>query len=456
MTGARELFREERARFLGENPDIEQVEILLTDTNGIPRGKWLPVSALDSLERDGFRLPVSVLGETPSFGGRLDSEYGLSAGDPDGICAPVPGTLKRIPWRERPAAQLLVSMCDDDGTTPHPLDSRGILARAQSDLARLGLFPVAAVELEFSLYRPASDPDGPLQPLPGFSCNRLYELDALDDLAPFLDAVDRAAEMQGIPLAGMISELAPGQFELNLAHIRDACRVADHAVLFRRLVKRVAKRHGLDATFMAKPDGAKPGNGCHVHLSLVSDTGANRFDEPGAAPGAAGACLRHVVAGLIHTAPDVQLVFAPNVNSLRRFTPGAFAPLQAAWGYDHRIAAVRVPSSCGRNARLEHRIAGSDAQPYLVLAAILGGILRGLEQGNEPPPPLRPDETSSAGVDLSVSWSEATERFSQSSFAKRVFGERFQQLYANMKRLEQSELEREVPNTELKAYFHRA
>ena len=308
------MFRGERARFLRENPDIEQVEVLLSDTNGIPRGKWLPVSALDSLERDGFRLPVSVLGETPSFAGRLDSEYGLSAGDPDGICAPVPGTLKRVPWRERPAAQLLVSMCDDDGTTPHPLDSRGILARAQSGLARLGLFPVAAMELEFSLYRPASHPDGPLQPLPGFSCNRLYELDALDDLAPFLDAVDRAAELQGIPLAGMISELAPGQFELNLAHIRDACRVADHAVLFRRLVKRVAKRHGLDATFMAKPDGAKPGNGCHVHLSLVSDTGTNRFDEPGAAPGAAGAFLRHAVAGLIHTAPDVQLVFAPNVN----------------------------------------------------------------------------------------------------------------------------------------------
>ncbi len=456
MTAEPDAFAEERARFLESNPDIEQVEVLLTDSNGIPRGKWLPVAALESIARNGFRIPVSVFGETPSFASRLDTDYGLSPGDPDGLCVPVPGTLRRIPWRERPAAQLLVCMREDDGSTPHPFDSRGILARAQSRLLRMGFVPVAAVELEFSLFRRADSGAEPVQPAPGFRRNRLYELDALDDLAPFLDAVDRAAEAQAIPLAGMIPELAPGQFELNLSHVRDACRAADHAVLFRRLVKRVARSHGLDATFMAKPEGGKPGNGCHVHLSLASDAGENRFDEPAAAPDAAGPTLRHAVAGLVDSAPEVQLVFSPNANSLRRFAPGQFAPTNIVWGYDHRNAALRVPSACGPDARLEHRIAGADAQPYLALAAILGGVLQGLEQKTEPPPPIRPDETAGHGVQLATSWTEVIERFARSDFAGRVFGESFRSLYANMKRLEQSELERNVPDTELAAYFHRA
>ena len=454
MTAERDAFREERCRFLEANPDIEQIECLLPDSNGILRGKWLPRTALDTLEQTGVHLPESVFGETPSFGARLDPEYGLSPGDPDGVCKPVPGTLRRIPWRQRPAAQLLLTMCADDRETPHPFDTRGILARAQARLVRMGFCPVAAVELEFAVFRQADPSGGPRRFAPGFDRNRLYEADALEDLAPFLDAVDRAAEQQDIPVAGMVSELAPGQLELNLAHVRDACRAADHAVLFRRLVKRVARSHGLDATFMAKPNGGKPGNGCHVHLSLVSDGGENRFDEPGAATDSAGPTLRHAVAGLLATALDVQLVFAPNANSLRRFTPGSFAPTRATWGYDHRNAAIRLPSARGANARLEHRIAGSDAQPYLLLAAILGGVLQGLQRGAEPPLPLRADESSTAGNGLTASWEEVTERFARSSFAAEVLGKRFRNLYANMKRMERAELSREVPDTEFRTYFH--
>ena len=457
MNAEMEAFAEERARFLEANEDIEQIEVLLTDSNGIPRGKWLPVSALESIARKGFRIPVSVFGETPSFASRMDADYGLSPGDPDGLCVPVPGTLRRIPWRERPAAQLLVRMCGDDGSTPHPFDSRGILARVQSRLIRMGFIPVAAVELEFSLYRRADSGEASMQPASGLGRNRLYELDALDDLASFLDAVDRAADAQAIPLTGMISELAPGQFELNLAHVRDACRAADHAVQLRRLVKRVARSHGLDATFMAKPEGGKPGNGCHVHLSLESDAGQNRFDEPRGGPRTMPARpLRHAIAGLMVTALELQLVFSPNSNSLRRFAPAQFAPMRIVWGYDHRNAAVRVPSASGPDARLEHRIAGADAQPYLALAAILGGVLLGLERKAEPPPPIRPEEPAGAGAQLARSWADVIERFARSDLAAGMLGANFRNLYANMKRLERNELEHSVPDTELAAYFHRA
>ncbi len=456
MREAREAAIGECARFLERNPDVEQVELLLVDSNGIPRGKWLPAPALASVASSGLRLPVSVLGETTALSSPGGPDSGLLPSDPDGVCFPVPGTLSRVPWRGRPAAQLLVRMSAEDGESPHPFDSRGILERAQRNLARRGLFPVAAVELEFSLFRKTDRPGAPPQPLARFDRSRLYEIDALEEIAPFLERVREVADVQRVPLAGTIAEMAPGQLEINLSHVPDACRAADHAVLLRRIVKRVAHAHGMDATFMAKPSGAAPGNGCHVHVSLQSEAGKNRFDEPGAAPGAAGPTLRRAVAGLIETASDAQLAFAPNANSFRRFAPGHFAPVQAAWGYDHRMAAVRVPAAHGPAARFEHRIAGADAQPYLVLAAILGGVGEGLDRDMEPPEPLRCDERSTSDAQLSESWREATNRFAESGFVTRVFGDAFQRLYASMKRLERSEFMKDVPDVELKAYFLRA
>ena len=457
MNTDQDALREEFARFASKNSHVEQVEVLLIDSNGIPRGKWLPFHALNSIARSGVRLPVSVLGETPSFSSVSGpGTGGLLAGDPDGLCFPVPGTLARVPWRQRPAAQLLVGMREMDGRSPHPFDSRHLLSRAQAELARQDLNPVVAFELEFSLYRQVDAPGDPLQAMGRSGRNRLYEMDALDDLAPFLHGVRDAAACQGIPLSGTTSEMAPGQVEINLAHVEDACRAADHAALLRRLVKQVARIHGMDATFMAKPDGARPGNGCHLHLSPIDGTGGNRFDEKEAGSDAAGPCLRHAIAGLLDTATDAQLILAPNANSLRRFRPGQFAPVRVSWGYDHRLVAVRVPSASGPNARLEHRIAGADTQHYLVLAAILGGILHGLERAQEPPPALPLDAHSADGVPLSDRWGETIERFERSEFAARIFGRAFQRMYASMKRLERSELAKDVPDTELRAYFHRA
>ena len=451
MSPEREPFAAECAAFLAANPDLERVELVLPDASGMLRGKWLPAASLATLAERGVRFPLSVHGETLFLSSRLDAEFGLAPGDPDGLWKPVPGTLCRIPWRQRPVAQLLLALHEEDGRTPHELDPRGHLARAEARLVETGHYPVVAMELEFCLYRPGGG--GQARPVSGL--NRLYELDALDDLAPFFDALGQAAAAQRIPLSGLVAEMAPGQFEANLAHVADACAAADHVVLLRRLVRRVAAEHGMDATFMAKPDGSRPGNGCHIHLSLVDAAGRNRFNTADSARAAAGTPLRHAVAGLLATAAEAQLVFAPNQNSLRRFTPGAFAPVQLAWGYDHRNAALRVPTATGTGARLEHRIAGADAQPYLLLAAVLGGVRQGLDRSREPPAPLIPEDATLSGPPLSSDFAASVARFRESDFVAGVFGRRFRDLFANVRELEQQELAAIVPDSEWQAYFRR-
>lgn len=453
----RAAFAEESERFLAENPDVESIEVLLTDSNGIARGKWLPVDSLPGLAKNGIHLPVSVFGETIWLTGDLARFPGLSPADPDGVCFPVPGTLRRIPWRARPAAQLLLTMHEAEGCAPHPLDPRQILARLEARFAESGRVPVVATEYEFHLFSrgqwEAVAPRPPLADALGGS--RLYELDALRDAESFLDEVRACANEQAIPATAVIAEVAPNQFEINLAHVQGACRAGDLAVQFKRLVKGVAAKHGLDATFMAKPLPGQPGNGCHIHASITGRDGGNLFDEAEARPGTAGPLLRAAVGGCLDTAPELQLLFAPHANSYRRYEPRVFAPERVCWGYDHREASIRLPECSGANARFEHRVAGADAQPYLVLAAILGGVFLGMEQSRDPGPPVDGEGRADTGRALTRNWREATERFADSAFAAELLGTGYRDLYAEIKRFEQEEMERRVPDIEYEACFRR-
>jgi len=450
-------FDEERARFRAENPEVERVELLLVDSCGVPRGKWIPIGQLDRIARAGMRLPESTHAETVFLLSRPGPGTGVSFADRDAVCRPVAGTLRRVPWGRRPSAQLLMRMtADDEGHISHALDPRGILEAVEAKYRDQGLTPVAAVELECMLFRKTDRPGAPPEFVGRLDRNRLYEIAALEDLEPFLDAVRLAGEALDIPITGVTSEMAPGQIELNLSHVPGACRAADLAVLFKRMVKRIARDHGFDATFMAKPLSDAPGSGCHVHLSLQAGSGANWFDEPNAAPGLAGTRLRKAIRGLLDTALASQLILAPFANSYRRFLADSFAPTRIEWGYDHRRCALRVPTAKGVGARLEHRIAGADAQPYLLLAAMLGGVSLGLAGDALAPAPLRSDQTEADGPELSTSWLEAIQRFESSDFIRATFGETFQRAYANMKRLEREQLALQVPETELRAYYHRA
>jgi len=212
-----------------------------------------------------------------------------------------------------------------------------------------------------------------------------------------LAAIQNACAQQGVPAGAASAEYAPGQFEVNLRHVADPVLAADHACLLRRIVKNVARSKGCDATFMSKPYAQESGSGLHIHLSLQDGAGANFFDE-----GRSGgdARLRHAIGGLQATMAEAMALFAPTINAYRRFAPDQFVPVTRDWSYDNRSTAFRVPAAGGKARRIEHRISGAEANPYLVLAAVLAGVRHGLEGEIDPGPPATGNAGATVAEDL--------------------------------------------------------
>ncbi|MDQ0467235.1 glutamine synthetase family protein [Labrys wisconsinensis] len=432
--------------------DIDVIEVLLPDTSGILRGKWLPGSALEKVLADGVAMPMSMFGL--DVWGREVEETGIhiETGDKDGLCRPVPGTLKPVPWAPRPAMQTLVSMYRPDGS-PWELDPRHALQAAVDRLAARGLTPVVAFELEFYLLEAECAADGTPRTVfdrgAGPARQNMYAIADLDEHAAMLHEMREAARIQGLPADSIISEAAPGQFEINLYHRADAMAAADDAVLLRRLIQGVARRHGRRGTFMAKPYMAAAGSGMHVHCSLLDKDGANVF----AGAGAGEARLRHAVGGLLDTMPGAALLFVSSYNGFRRLMPGSYAPVSLTWGYDNRSVALRIPNGKPAATRIEHRIAGADANPYLVLAAILAGIEEGLERRAEAPEPVAGNAYDLGAERLSGSMREAVAAFRASPFCRRVFGETYVRVYSVMKEMECAEFERRISRLEYETYL---
>lgn len=380
---------DEARTFLEANPEVASADLFVVDQHGIARGKRVPAAGLTKAFSSGLAMPRSVMALDVWGNDVSAAGYAPDTGDGDALCRPVAGTLKPMTWAQRPSAQLMLAMYQPDGS-PFLGDPRHVLARVVERLSARGLTPVVATELEFYLVEPTGGQDGgptpPRQPATGRppSDPCVLSLDELEGLEPIFADIEIAARAQGIPTDTLITEHGPGQFEINLWHQPDALLAADQATLFKRAVKGCARAHGLVASFMAKPFGHAAGSGMHVHLSLLDRAGRNIFDDGG--PGSD--LLRHAVAGLCATMPDFMAIFAPNQNSFRRLRPGAFAPTAPTWGYENRTVAVRIPYAGGAARRLEHRVAGADANPHLVLAAILAGVLHGIESKLEPAKPV--------------------------------------------------------------------
>ncbi len=436
-------------QFLANNPDIERVELLFPDMNGIFRGKWIPPESAAKLTEGTVRLPISTY--ALDIWGRDVEEAGLAkvTGDPDGIGIPIVETLSRIPWSSTPAAQCLMTLQSEPGE-PCIYDPRQRLAEIVARFARLGLTPVVAAELEFYFVQTREKADSPPEPPFGNSDAQLYDLDRMSEVEPLLKDIRNACDELEVPADTIIAEFGPGQFEINLNHVNDAVQAADDAILFKRIVLGCAEQHGYEATFMAKPYGDQPGSGMHIHVSLLDARGNNIFssEEGMAEP------LAHAIAGCVSVMHDCQAIFAPHANSYRRFQPGAFAPIAANWGYDNRNAGVRVPATEGPGARLEHRVSGSDVNPYLAIAAVLGSILIGLEDRLELSAPSEGDETNEADA-LDGYWDNAVNRFARSSYVARIFGAEYQRVYSACRRTEIATLARMVTNVEFETYLNR-
>jgi glutamine synthetase len=429
---------EELATFLEAHPDVQFVDVLLPDLCNVIRGKRLPRADLEKFFQEGFQVPSSIMlldvtGEGGDPGGR-----GFSDGDPDVCAIPVPGTLQRVPWFDEPMGQVLGTLYDLDGS-PCNVDPRHVLSSVCKRLTDEGLFPVVALELEFYLIDPDLAETGKIQPplLPASGRRvrntQVYSISDLEGFSEFLRDVSRICDAQNIRLGTASAEYAQGQYEINLHHVTDAQLAADHAILLQRVVRGAARQYGTAATFMAKPYREDAGSGLHVHLSLVDEKGDNVFDD-GTEVGTP--VLHHAVGGLLETMPEAMALFSPNVNSYRRFVPNLYVPTRRSWGYNNRSVAVRIPAGTGSSRRLEHRVAGADANPYLVLAAVLAGVHHGIQHR------LDPGEASVGNVcderdpDLSFNWQAALNALVAGQILPGYLGTDYLDLYRQTKQFE--------------------
>jgi glutamine synthetase len=289
--------------------------------------------------------------------------------------------------------------------------------------AVLDLHPVVGFEMEFYLADPQGGndgkPDAPASPLTGAKPihDGVFAIDEVNDQDSLINEIYAACKLQMIEADTTISEAGLGQFEINLVHSHDAMKAADDAAFFKQIAKGVARKYGLAASFMAKPYSDRPGNGMHLHISLVDGKGKNVFDD---GSDAGSPVLGHGLAGALAGLADSMLIFAPHQNSYRRLAIESHAPMAVCWGYENRTAALRVPLGPPSQRRIEHRVSGADANPYLVLAAILGAILNGLEDQQPPPPPIT---SSSYALDLPAlpsSWGDAINHFTNSTAITRT------------------------------------
>jgi glutamine synthetase len=437
-----------RARAGGANA-AKFVDAFLIDLNGVERGKRLPAKDAAKIEKSALRFPRSLIGVDIWGNDVFDNGLVVDSGDSDGLCPLVAPGLKPCPWAATPTLQSQVMMMEANGAA-FGADPRQILINARGRAKKMGLTPVAAVELEFYLLTKDFDELG--RPLAPKGANgkrvregRVYAMAELDAYAAFLGDLYAAADAQGLPLDAAVIEAGPSQFEVNLNHQADIVVAADHAVWLKRAIRGVAAKHGLAASFMAKPFGDLPGNGMHAHMSMLNAKGANAFETE--------ETLLHAVAGLIATMQEGMILFAPHLNSWRRFQEGSHAPTRAAWGRENRTAPIRIPADGGANTRFEHRVAGADANPYLVLAAILFGALHGLEKKLTPPPALTGNVYASAAPRLDIGWRAALSAFEDGDALKAAFGPLFAQVYGALKRQEAHVADRRVTDFEYDAYL---
>ena len=458
MAKTRSLRTELRAaqRKYGE---FESMDLLVPDLNGFLRGKRVRPGEFDKVCKGGF---VFCAGATllTGLGEVTSGVIGADDGDPDLPARLIPGSIVPVPWASRPMGQAFFRIVNEDGGDFFG-DPRTVLENALKPLKKRGLTAVVATELEFYLLDgKAAEPKigaplvpGTDRPQPG---TQVYNPDDLFEVEGFLDDVYAWCEAQNVPAEAAISEYSAGQFEINLHHVADAVLACDHAVMLKRIIKAAARKHGFIACFMAKPFEEDAGSGLHIHMSIVDKNGNNYFSqgkEKMALP-PFSARLRHAVGGLLKIMPESTLLGAPNANSYRRYSANSHAPTAATWGQDNRFAALRIPRSSESARRLEHRMPGSDTNPYLAIAAILAAALDGLENATDPGP-------TTAGLasgkgrfpNPARGWREAIDAFAENEWVGKAFGADLQRVFVACKRQEFDRLLVQIPPAELEAYL---
>lgn len=433
-------------------PKSPNVQVGVFDLNGQMRGKRMPAKKLDTILKDGFRLPLSITGVDIWGGDIASSELVFASGDSDGYCVPTGRGPLKLSTTIEPTVLIPCTFLQED-KTPFLGDPRQALAQIADQYKARGLTVVVATELEFYLTDPNSI-YGTAQTAPIKQDFPLIEsLDTLDLHEPFLNAVYAECDAWGVSADAAISEAGTGQFEINLNHVPDPLRAADDAMFFKRIVRSVARDQGLAATFMAKPFGDRPGNGLHVHFSILDKDGNNIFAN-GTEEG--GPILHHAVAGCLDMMPASMAIFAPHYNSYRRYAPNSHAPGAVGWGYENRTTAIRIPGGPDVARRIEHRVAGADANAYLVLAAILGAALMGMDKATMPAPATKGDAFTASLPSLPTNWGDALDVFEGSTGLDDIFAPILRSIFLKAKRQELERFAGEVSAFEYRTYLDTA
>jgi glutamine synthetase len=434
----------EAVRELLSRQQVHTVECMFADTWGIPRGKRLSAAHFCSAA-GGSGFAIANVAFTWDMHGVIFPTKFVNdvTGYPDMHVVPDISTLRLAPWREG-TAFCFCDTVDPDTDEPIPLDPRAILRRAAERVRSFGQEPVVATEVEFHL----CDPDW--EPL--YTGTHCYSMQKGSEVEPVVTDIKRALEASGIEVEAWNVEYGPAQVEVNLGH-GSPVAVVDATIILKYVVKQIAVKHGLRATFMPKPYITEAGNGMHIHQSLLDADGGNAFAQEDDELPLRSKLMRRYLSGLLAHQVELQAINCPTINAYKRVEDYSFAPTQVSWGLDHRLVGVRSAVGRGRATRLECRWASADANPYLVVAGCLFAGAEGLEHELEVPPMVTGDPHVDASLRrLPTELSEAVDGLEQSTFVRSTFGEMFADVYPVMLRHELEVFARHVSDLERERY----
>lgn len=416
---------------------IEDVEAFVPDMAGSARGKIVPA---DKFGSEPMKMPEAVFSQTISGGYIVDAS---NIEDRDMLLVPDPTTLRPVPWSTDPAASVFMDCYHRDGSKVRQ-SPRAVLRSVLAKFDSRGWSPVVAPEVEFYLLSPHSDPNQEAEPPEGRlgwteGARQPYSIDTMNDFDPFISDVYSHCEAQGICIDTLLQESGPAQFEINFMH-GDAVDLADQVFLFKRTIREAAIKHEMHATFLAKPMSNEAGSALHIHQSVVDKDGNNIFSS---ADGEASDLFYSYLGGLQKYLPEALLLFAPYVNSYRRFLKPSSSPVNLAWAIDNRTVGLRIPDSVPEARRVENRLPGSDVNPYLAIAGTLACGFLGMVEGLKPTEPTKGSAYSDEfGLHRHIC--SAIEALAGSDAMHNMLGDDFVGLYCLLKDAEYMEFQETI------------
>ena len=424
-----------------EEQGIDEVECIIPDQAGVAKGKVMPAEKFTKFSP--IFLPITVFLQCIT-GSYAEVEEPWYDTENDLHLKPDLSTVRLVPWTKEPSLQVIHDICDRDGA-PIGMAPRNVLKRVIELYSREGWRPVVAPEMEFYLTKPNTDPDYPVEPPVGRSGRQgigrqAFSISAVDEFEHLIEDIYSYADAQRIEIDTIIHEAGAAQLEFNFEH-GDPLLLADQVFVFKRTIREAAQRHGVYATFMAKPMEDEPGSAMHIHQSVTDVTsGANIFSDPNGEP---TPDFHHFIGGLQGYLKQATCLLAPYVNSYRRLVPSTAAPINLAWGIDNRSVGLRVPTSSPAGRRVENRVVGADANPYLAIAASLACGYLGMKEMLAPSDPTD-GSAYEQQHDLPQDLREALEAFEACAPLQDVLGQQFSTIYLTVKRLELQEFMRVV------------